>query len=245
MRRVHAAVTAAPDRRLYSPAILTDVDPFIGTAATCLPPPERAGSVVVVAQAAGRQHPSGRHVTARHGVGLRVLRCLPHRLRPLRQEHRRRARRDVRAGAGVRVHALPAVGHRRDPQVLQLRAGHADGRAARRPRRVVGAARRDGHARVLRGHPRHRGALRDHRGREGGRAPVHVPRDAQCPGRARPVVRRARHRARPHGAAAGPRREHGVRPRAGHRRDGGRAALGLSGGARARTGGRCSGTTAG
>ena len=245
MRRVHAAVTAAPDGRSTVRPSSTDVDPFIGTAATCLPPRSGlAASWWWPKPQVGNTHPGA---TSPLGMvsACALLRCLPDRLRPLRQEHRRRARRDVRDGAGVRVHALPAVGHRRDPQVLQLRAGHADGGAARRPRRVVGAARRDGHARLLRGHPGHRGALRDHRGREGRRPPLHVPGGAQRACRARPVVRRAGDRARPHGAAAGTRREHGVRPRAGHRRDGGRAAVGLPGGARARAGGRCSGTTAG
>ncbi len=42
------------------------------------------------------------------------------------------------------------------------------------------------------------------------------PEQPQRPGGGRPVLRRARHRARPHGAAAGPGREHGPRPRAGH-----------------------------
>ena len=63
--------------------MIDHVDPFIGTAATDLPLPQRAGRDVVVAQAAGRQHPSGRHLPVRHGVGLRVLRRLPHRLRAL------------------------------------------------------------------------------------------------------------------------------------------------------------------
>ena len=40
---------------------------------------------------------------------------------------------------GVGLHPLPAVGHRGDPQVLQLLARHADARAARRPRHPLAA----------------------------------------------------------------------------------------------------------
>ena len=38
-RRVHLAVTVGARPLFYSPAIRDEVDPFIGTAATCLPPP--------------------------------------------------------------------------------------------------------------------------------------------------------------------------------------------------------------
>ena len=73
------------------------VDPFIGTAATDLPAAARAWPPdLVVAEAAGRQHPPGRDLPVRHGVGLRLLRRLPDRLRPLRAEHRGRPAADVR-----------------------------------------------------------------------------------------------------------------------------------------------------
>ncbi len=112
--------------------------------------------------------------------------------------------------------------------------------------RVLGAARRGGRGRLLRGHPGHRGALRDHRGQQGRRAPVHVPASTAT---ARVVVdmslRRAGHRPRPDGAAARPGGEHGPRPGAGHRGDGGRPAVGATSRWTARAGGRCSGTTGG
>ena len=67
------------------------VDPFIGTDATDLPAAAGPRRDLVVAQAAGRQHPPRRHLPVRHGLGLRLLGRLSHRLRPLRDEHRGRA----------------------------------------------------------------------------------------------------------------------------------------------------------
>jgi hypothetical protein len=157
---------------------------------------------VVVAQAAGREHAPGRDVAAGHGVGVRLLGRLPDRLRPVREEHRGRARGDLRSPAGVGFHPLPAVRHRGDPEVLQLRPGDADGAAARHPRAGVGAARRVRRGRLLRRHARHGRPLRDHGGHQGRRAPVPLPGDPQRPRRARPVLRRAGDPARPDGAAA-------------------------------------------
>ena len=53
----------------------------------------------MVAEAAGRQHPSRRDLPVRHGVGVRVLRRLPHRLRALPAEHRGRADRAATTGS--------------------------------------------------------------------------------------------------------------------------------------------------
>ncbi len=124
------------------------------------------------------------------------------------------------------LHPLPAVRHRRDPQVLQLLPGHADGAAARRPRRGLGAARRESPS------------------------PATTPRPSTPASAARsPSARRSPSTATPspsaaarivvdfscgglaieHGATVPLRaqaREHGPRPRAGHRRGGGRAAVG-------------------
>ena len=88
-----------------------------------------AGRDVVVAQAAGRQHPPGRDLPLRDGLGLRLLRRLSDRLRAVPAEHRRRAAAAVRHADRLRLHPLPAVRHRRDPQVLQLLPGHADARS--------------------------------------------------------------------------------------------------------------------
>ena len=66
----------------------------------------------------------------------------------------------VRPARRVGVHPLPAVGHRRHPQVLQLPARHPDGRSARRPRHAVDAARRGGRTRLLHRHAEQRHPLR-------------------------------------------------------------------------------------
>jgi hypothetical protein len=75
--------TCAPASRLaHTLTILDEIDRFIGTAATCLPP-ARGLRRVVVAQAAGGQPPSGRHLAARRAADVRGRRpdplawCLP------------------------------------------------------------------------------------------------------------------------------------------------------------------------
>ena len=131
------APTAAGARESHDRA----VDPFIGTDVTDLPPPSGlAATWWWPKPQIGNTHP-GRDAPARHGLGVRLLGRLPHRLRPVRHEHRGRAADDPRRGRGVGIHALPAVGHRRDPQVLQLLPRHADARAARRARHALGPRR--------------------------------------------------------------------------------------------------------
>ena len=86
------------------------VDPFIGTDATDLPAPDGlAATWWWPKPQVGNTHP-GRDPPARHGVRLRVLGRVPDRLRPLRQEHRGRARRDVRRPGrrGSRTSSSPA-----------------------------------------------------------------------------------------------------------------------------------------
>ena len=155
--------------------------------------PARSGRDLVVAQAAGGQHPSGRDLPVRHGVGLRVLRRLPDRLRPLPAEHRGRPGRAVRPADRLRLHPLPAVRHRRDPEVLQLLPGHPDAGAAGHPGRRLGAARRAGRARLLRVHAQLGHPLRAHRGSAQRGPPLHLPGAPRRPAGHRLLDGRAGH----------------------------------------------------
>ncbi len=159
------------------------VDPFIGTDVTDLPAPLGAGG-----DAGGG--PSRRSATPTPAptspLGM-VSACAYSGAYPTGYgrydlSHRGRADRAVRPSGRVRVHALPAVRHRRDPQVLQLLPRHADAAAARRPRPAVGAPRRGRGARLLRGDARLRHPLRDHRRAQERRPPLHVPAAPRTPG---------------------------------------------------------------
>ncbi len=103
------------------------VDPFIGTDATDLPPPQGlAATWWWPKPQVGNTHPGATYPFGMV-VGLRVLGGLPHRLRPVRAEHRgRAAARSTSAQVASGFTPLPAVRHRRDPQVLQLLPRHPD-----------------------------------------------------------------------------------------------------------------------
>ncbi|MEZ5229785.1 MAG: hypothetical protein R2710_24935 [Acidimicrobiales bacterium] len=63
--------------------MIDSVDPFIGTGVTDLPPPEGLAATWWFPQTAGRQHSPRSDRTTRHGLGLRLLRRLPDRVRAL------------------------------------------------------------------------------------------------------------------------------------------------------------------
>ena len=181
------------------------VDPFIGTEATSLPPPQRPRDDVVVAEAAGRQHAPGRDVPARHGQRVRVLGRLPDGLRPLRPGHRGRCRRRSTTGR------WPAASRTSSSRARARSASTTTTSASRRccsrsttSGAAVGHRRRDA---------RSRGTTR-RRSTAGIRAEITVgPKSAvhrytfpRAPRRAaghRLLARRPVHPARPDGAAAG------------------------------------------
>ena len=203
-RRVHLAVTDGGLPLFYSPAILDDVDPFIGTAATGLPPPSGlAATWWWPKPQVGNTHPgatsplgmvsacaySGAYPTG-YGRYTKNTEGVPEEMFERLQASGFTHFQQSGTGAIRKYYNYVRV----TPMVQPLdELG-----------RGVAAARRGGRAGLLRGHPGHRGALRDHRRREGRRAPVHVPGAQQRPGGGRPVLRRAGHRARPDGAVAGP-----------------------------------------
>ena len=223
----------------------SDVDPFIGTEATDCPPQHGlAATWWWPKPQVGNTHP-GATLPARHGVCVRVLRRLPDRLRAVRHEHRGRPARALRPAVASRLHPLPAVRHRRDPQVLQLLPGHPDAASRWTTLARLGPARRGGRA----------GLLRRRRSSSGIRceltvgpkqrgAPLHVPGAPRTPGwsstsrwagwPSRTVDR----------AAAGPPAIARPRGRSGRDRGRGRAAGHARRVRRPATGGSCSGTTA-
>ena len=119
-------------------------------------------------------------------------------------EHRGRSAPTLRRAPGVGIHALPAVRDRRDPQVLQLLPGHADGRVRSTRSTPSGPSRtrvaEPGYyaAIAVVGHPQ-----RADRRSEVGGPPLHVPRPRRRPDRRRLLARRPRHRPRPHGPDPG------------------------------------------
>ena len=147
------------------------VDPFIGTEATSLPeqhglattwwwPKPQVGNThpgatyplgMVSACAYSGGYPTG---YGRYDLGTEGL-----------------PERDARPPRGQRVHALPAVRHGRDPQVLQLLPRHPDAAAARRPGPALGHRRRGRRARLLLGDARQRASAR--RSRSGPSRAVH------------------------------------------------------------------------
>ena len=145
MRRVHVAVTAAPDGRSTVRPSSTDVDPFIGTAATCLPPPQRAGRVVVVAA-------SRRSATPIRAPRHRSAWCRPARS-PVPTPPATAATARTPKACPTRCSSRPQASgftHFQQSGTGAIRKYYNYVRvtpmvaAARRPRRVVGAARRDG-----------------------------------------------------------------------------------------------------
>jgi len=185
------------------------------------PPVARGvGRNLVVAEAAGRQHAPGGHLSAGHGVGVRVLGRLPDGLRALPAGHRRRPAHDPRRHQRLGVLPFPAVRHRRDPEVLQLLPSHSDDRTARGARNGMADSRRARRTGVVLVHAGQRNQVRADGRPEVCRPPLHVPGPPRrtTGGRLRP--RRADDRARADRSGAGGSGVAGARRRRGNGRRG-------------------------
>ena len=135
---VAGGCSSCRNRRRRSPpyisAILSDVDPFIGTAATDLPPPDGlAATWWWPKPQVGNTHPG-----ATSPLGM-VSACAYSGAYPTGYGRYGKNTEGVPEEMFAQLqasglHPLPAVRHRRDPQVLQLRPGHPDDPAAGRAR---------------------------------------------------------------------------------------------------------------
>ena len=185
--------------------MIEHVDPFIGTVGDRPAGAARAGGDLVVAQAPGRQHPPRRDLPVRHGVGLRVLRRLPDRLRPATSSTPRACRRELydrQIASGFTHFQQSGTGairkyynYFRVTPMLEPLDDLGD---------HLGAAGRGGRARLLRLHAELGHPLRAHRRSAQRRPPLHLPGPPGRPARDRLLDGRPGHPVRLHRSAAVP-----------------------------------------